>query len=91
MRKIRSIVPVIAAIALVGTAGVTGVAASAAAAGASGAVLSTTNRTETLTSGKCYHEKQVTTTNFGYSSKAGHYVRYPAPKVTTTISTHCHK
>jgi hypothetical protein len=68
-----------------------GVGIGAGVANASGApVLSTTSRTETLISGKCYYEHQVTRTYYGWSTKAGRYVLYPAPRVTITNSTHCH-
>jgi cyanophycinase-like exopeptidase len=60
------------------------------AASAAGAVYSTTSRTETLTSGTCYYEKQVTRTYYSWSSKAGHYQPLAAPRTTTTTSTHCH-
>jgi len=60
------------------------------AAQASTATLSTTSRTETLVSAKCYHEHQRTVTNFHYSKKVGGYVAYVAPKTTVTDSTHCH-
>jgi len=52
--------------------------------------LSTSSRNEVLVSPKCYREVQKTTTYYRYSTKAGGYVRYVAPKVTITYSTHCH-
>jgi hypothetical protein len=58
-------------------------------AGASTSTLSTTYSVKTLISARCYKQHQVTITNFAWSSKAGHYVRYPAPRKTVTDSTHC--
>jgi len=58
-------------------------------ASASTSTLSTTTSVKTLISGRCYRQHQVTVTNFSWSSKVGHYVRYPAPRRTVTDSTHC--
>jgi hypothetical protein len=53
-------------------------------------LLSTSTRTEVLISAKCYREYEKTVTYFHYSTKAGGYVAYVAPKTTITTSTHCH-
>jgi len=58
-------------------------------ASASTSTLSTTTSVKTLISARCYRQHQVTITNFTWSSKAGRYVRYPAPRKTVTDSTHC--
>jgi hypothetical protein len=67
-----------------------GVGVGTAAHASSYPTLSTTSRTEVLVSPKCYREHEVTRTYFHWSTKAGGYVAYPAPKTTTTDSTHCH-
>lgn len=80
MRKLIITTAITAALSIGGTL----------AAQAATSTLSTTSRTETLTSGKCYEEHQVTKTYFSWSTKKGEYVAYPAAKTTTTDSTHCH-
>lgn len=56
---------------------------------ASSATVKTVSETETMTSALCYREVEREVVLYTHSSTKG-WVREPAPKVTTVISTHCY-
>ena len=78
-----------AAIAVHAAAG--GTALGAVTANASGTPpVSTTVRSEVLVSPRCYHYHQVTKTYLHWSTTAGRYIPYTAPRTTITDYTTCH-
>jgi hypothetical protein len=58
-------------------------------ANASGSATETVSQTNTMISSKCYREVRREVVYYTHSSTKG-WVREPAPKVTTTVSTHCY-
>jgi hypothetical protein len=84
--RIRNIVASFAIVAA--TAGTTAALTSGGADAAS-ATISSETVTKVMISNLCYRETAKTVTPYYHS--AGHgWVRYAAPKVTTTVSTHCY-
>jgi hypothetical protein len=85
--RIRNIVATFAIVAA--TAGTTAALTSGSQADAATTTISTESVTKVMISSLCYRETAKTVTPYYHS--AGHgWVRYAAPKVTTTVSTHCY-
>ena len=76
---------------------VTAIAVATAATGAGAAeavstpVYSVSTHTEYVTSPKCLHTHTHTVRYYGYSSKAGGYVKLVRPSVSNSDSYRCHK
>jgi hypothetical protein len=51
--------------------------------------VSTSTTTKTIVNAKCYNQVTRTVTTYHHTTKG--WVKYPAPKVTTTTSEHCYK
>lgn len=64
-------------------------AAGTSPANASGAVTESVSQTNTMISPTCYNEVRRSVTYYTHHAGKG-WVHEPAPKVTTTYSTHCY-
>lgn len=62
-----------------------------AAQAASTPVYSSSTRTEYVTSAKCLHTHTHTVRYYGYSSKAGGYIRLVHPSTSNSDTYRCHK
>jgi hypothetical protein len=89
MRIRKFAASIVIASASIGSAGI-GFALGSTPANASGSVTETVSQSNVMLSSKCYREVRREVVYYTHSSTKG-WVREPAPKVTTTISTHCYK